>query len=327
VARGHDVTVVHVAQVNADLPIGMRVRCAFGYLRRQWTGAYLPHSWFKIHPLVRLVWNRTLHVRHIPDGDVIVATAWQTAEQMAAYPAAKGRKLYLIQGLETWSGSEARVLATWRLPFTKIVIARWLLRLANELGENAIYIPNGLDFTALGVDVPPDQRMPRSLLMLYHHADWKGSLDGLAAVDRLKGEFPDLSLTLFGVSPRPRDLPDWVTYLRRPSPRQLRALYNGAAIFLSPSRSEGWALPPAEAMSCGAALVATEIGGHLDYAIPGETALLSPPGRPELLADKVQCLLLDPSLRVRLAQAGNSYVRQFTWQRALDCFETALGPL
>jgi glycosyltransferase involved in cell wall biosynthesis len=174
------------------------------------------------------------------------------------------------------------------------------------------------------VDVPPEERGPQSLLMLYHHSVWKASEDGLSAVSRLRQEFPDLSLNLFGVSPRPKSLPDWTTYHRQPTATELRGLYNRAAIFLSPSLSEGWALPPAEAMSCGAALVATEIGGHLDYAIEGETALLCPPERPELLADRIRRLLLDPSLRVQIARRGSVYVRRFTWQQALDGFETAL---
>src|SRR3546814_12065085 len=57
-------------------------------------------------------------------------------------PAAKGRKFYLIQHLEDWTGPRERVLATWKLPLEKLVIARWLKDITIELGESTSYQPN-----------------------------------------------------------------------------------------------------------------------------------------------------------------------------------------
>ena len=254
----------------------------------------------------------------------MVATAWQTAEWVARYPSRKGRKYYLIQHLETWSGPESRVLATWTLPLRKIVIARWLEDVAAGLGQKAAYIPNGLDLTEFGMDAAPESRHPRTLLMMFHHLPWKGSAEGLAAVSRLHEEFPDVILHLFGVPEPPPDLPAWAVYHRRPSRTELRRLYNEAAVFLSPSRTEGWGLPSAEAMLCGAALAATDIGGHAEFARHEDTALLSPPERPDLLAANVRRYFLEPELRIRLAHRGAAWVRQFTWSKALDRFEAEL---
>lgn len=323
-ARGHTVSVVHPARLSASPSPTMRARGAARYLRMRWTNRYGPRGWFRMNPKVRLLWKPSLHHRHVPDADAIVATAWQTAEWVAAYPRQKGDKLYLIQHLEDWSGPRSRVLSTWKLPLRKIVISRWLHDIAVGLGESATYIPNGLDFNAFGMDVPPEDRSPQSLLMMYHTYAWKGSQDGLEAFRRLEKEVSGLSLTMFGVPARPSDLSDAVTYHREPVQSQLRDLYNRAAIFLAPSHSEGWPLPPAEAMMSGAALVATDIGGHLEYAIHGENALLNPPERPDLLAQNVRRLIEDDELRVRLARTGHAHVGQFTWDRALDRFEEVL---
>jgi glycosyltransferase involved in cell wall biosynthesis len=323
-ARGHTVTVVHPAKLENDPSPWRRGRARARYLRGRITGGYRPRRWFRLHPEVGAIWTPSLDARHVPPGDVIVATAWETAERLADYPESKGRRLYLIQHLEEWSGPQERVLATWKLPFTKIVIARWLQEIAEKLGERSVYIPNGLDFAAFGMDRPPQDRPPRSLLMMAHPYAWKGTAEGIAAAVSLRGAFPDLSLTLFGVAERPEALPEWAVYRRRPPQTELRALYNRAAIFITPSRAEGWALPPAEAMTCGAALAATDIGGHRDYAIHEETALLSPPQRPDLLAANVRRLLDDPNLRVRLAEAGRDHVRHFTWDRAVGRFEAVL---
>ncbi|HET9233281.1 MAG TPA: glycosyltransferase family 4 protein [Candidatus Eisenbacteria bacterium] len=322
--RGHEVSVLHPARLNFDASFADRTRGMARYLRLRATGQYDPRSWFSMHPRVRVSWVPSLDARHVPDADVVVATAWQTAEWVVRYPSRTGRKYYLIQSLETWSGPESRVLATWTLPLRKIVIARWLENVATRLGQDAVYIPNGLDLTEFGVDVLPESRDPRSVLMMFHHLPVKGSGDGLAAMRSLREEFPDLSLHLFGVPEPPSDLPAWAIYHRQPRRSELRRLYNEAAVFLSPSRTEGWALPPAEAMLCGAALAATDIGGHADYATHEDTALLSPPERPDLLAANIERYFLEPELRIRLAHRGAAWVREFTWPKALDRFEAEL---
>ena len=75
---------------------------------------------------------------------------------------------------------------------------------------------------------------------------------------------------------------------------------------------------------CGAALVATDIGGHREFAENGVTALLAPPRRPEELAERILQLIEDQPRRIALAKAGSRYIQQFTWARATDALEAAL---
>ena len=164
-------------------------------------------------------------------------------------------------------------------------------------------------------------------MMLYHDADWKGSVDGLETLTRVKTQLPDLTATLFGTPTAPADLPDWIRYEQRPPPARLRRLYNEAAVFLATSWTEGWGLPGCEALLCGCALAATDVGGHREYALSGETALLSPPKDPAAMAENVLELLRNAPLRYELAEQGNTYVRQFTWERAVGGLEAELtGP-
>ena len=113
-------------------------------------------------------------------------------------------------------------------------------------------------------------------------------------------------------------------YVRKPSQIELRRLYNEAAVFVGPSWSEGWPLPPAEAAQCGAALCLTDIGGHREYAVQEETALLSPAKDPEALSRNILRLIMDSNLRTRVAKAGNEYIRRFTWDRAVTAMENCL---
>lgn len=324
VRRGHQVTVVHPLFLNTEFTAMQFGKGITRYVQRSIDKSYRPDAWFRIDPRVRLLWKPTLHPRHIPDADVIVATWWQTAEWVARYPQSKGEKFYLLQHLETWGGPEVRVMATWRMSLRKIVIARWLYELAERLREEAIYIPNGLDFNAFGMDVDPRERNPHCAMMLYHNAAWKGSADGLVALRIVRERIPKLNVDLFGVSAPQNGLPSWIRYHRNPPQLLLRQLYNRAAIFLAPSWTEGWGLPGSEAMQCGCALAATDIGGHREYAIHGETALLSPPKEPALMASNLVSLLQNPEQRIHLARSGNRYIQQFTWERAVNAFEAAL---
>jgi glycosyltransferase involved in cell wall biosynthesis len=161
-------------------------------------------------------------------------------------------------------------------------------------------------------------------MMLYHESEWKGCDEGLKALSIVREKNPNIRVIFFGTPARPETLPEWIEYHRSPAPAQLRELYNRAAIFIAPSRTEGWGLTGCEALLCGAALAATDIDGHREFAFDGRTALTSPPRSPERLAENVNRLLQDPKLRIELARKGHEFVRTFTWERATKSMEKAL---
>ena len=319
--RGHTVSVVHTAQPDRQASRGERLKKGVRFAQRKLDQSYRP-DWFELRPNVALLWRATPAAHGVPDADAVVATAWQTAEWVADYPAVKGKKLYLIQHYETWSGPKERVDATFRLGMHNLVIARWLEEPVRAQGADAAYLPNGLDFTAFGLDKPPEDREMH--VMFYHGADWKGSADGIRALQAVKTQVPELKATLFGVPSAPAGLPSWIRYEQTPSPERLRGLYNDSAVFLATSWTEGWGLPGCEALLCGCALAATDVGGHREYAVNGKTALLSPPKDPAALAQNVSRLLKDESLRLRLADMGHAYVQRFTWEAAVARLEREL---
>ncbi len=328
-ANGHDVSVVHPALLRVDEPLlshGIRgaIRILRDYWKRKRHGSFKPTSWFKMRPDVKLLWVLSLKESNIPKSDVVIATAWETAEWLAGYKIPERAKFYLIQHLETWNGDEERVMATWKLPLKKIVIAGWLQDLANSLGEVSTLIPNGFDFERFSRDTPAEDRDPRTILMLYHLFDWKGSADGLAAFRIAQQQEPGLLLSLFGVGEPPAEMPAGAVYFRNATQETLRVLYNENAIFIAPSWAEGFPLPPAEAMQCGAAIVATDCGGHRAYMADGVTALMSPIKDPQALAANLLRLIRDRELRLKIANGGCQYIQDFTWERAGRAFEAVL---
>jgi glycosyltransferase involved in cell wall biosynthesis len=291
-------------------------RKALREIKDRITGRWRPNHWFKIRPEVELrLLGSECELIGI-DADAVFATAWQTAPMVAALPAHCGDKYYLIQHFEEWSGDRERVLTTWRLPLTKIVIARWLGDIAASIGQRSHYVPNGLDFDAFGIDNPPTVRENASVIMLHHTYDWKGTTDGLAALRLAKQRVPNLRVQFFGVAPRPPDLEPWINFEQQPGQAHLRQLYNNAAIFISPSWAEGWPLPPAEAMACGVACILTDIGGHREYTEDAITAILVPAKDPAAMADALVPLCRDRDSRIRIAHAGHENILNYTWDRA-----------
>jgi glycosyltransferase involved in cell wall biosynthesis len=72
-------------------------------------------------------------------------------------------------------------------------------------------------------------------------------------------------------------------------------------VFALPSRYEGLPTAIVEAMACGVPVVATAVNAVSDVVVPGETGLLVPPQRPDLMAGAVAYLLDRPEVAARLA--------------------------
>ncbi|MFI8227474.1 glycosyltransferase [Streptomyces sp. NPDC085900] len=85
--------------------------------------------------------------------------------------------------------------------------------------------------------------------------------------------------------------------------------YQAADLVVLPSRWEGMALAPLEAMACGRPVVVTDVDGARE-SLPSALAdrCLVPPEKPSVLAAAVAGLLLDPSLRESLGRRGRRYV-------------------
>jgi glycosyltransferase involved in cell wall biosynthesis len=317
--RGHRVAIVHPLGHGAGggLAERLRRRRRIRRLRRDPTTVA---PWFDFDPRVELQVVEQLEPDVLGRGNLLIATAWETAATVAATVGEAG--FYLIQGFETW-GDEELVKATWRLPLRKIVISGWLRDMAREMGEGerTTVIPNGLDFDRLGIDVPLAAREPRVGALL---GALKGEADVIAALEAARERLPGLAAVTYGTARRPAELPDWVTHVQLPGPRQLRALYNSCAIFLQASPADGWGLSATEAMACGCALVTYDNGGSREYAHDGETAVVVDRGAVNI-ATAIVALVEKPEQRLLLALQGYEAVSTFTWDRAVIAFEEVLG--
>jgi glycosyltransferase involved in cell wall biosynthesis len=88
-------------------------------------------------------------------------------------------------------------------------------------------------------------------------------------------------------------------------------------VFALPSRYEGLPTAIVEAMACGIPVVATAVNAVGDVVVPGETGLLVPPGRPDLMARALAYLLDSPAHAARMAANAYATVRERYHEPAL----------
>lgn len=99
--------------------------------------------------------------------------------------------------------------------------------------------------------------------------------------------------------------------------------YARATICITPSLYEGFGLPAAEAMACGAPVVVTD-GGALPEVV-GEAGVVVRKADAGALASAIGQLLDDPTERQRMGEAGLQRARErLSWERAAVAYEEVL---
>jgi hypothetical protein len=314
---GHDVTVVYPAWPYR-----------FHFTRRQQIDEFRRHlanparvPWFDLRcRLLRVPLVRSLF---LPPADVVVATSWPTAFDVARLSPSRGKKVHLTMHHEGGTGPEARIRATYRLPLHRITISRLIqddLRRRFDCEVQDV-VPCGVNTE---VFFPEGERRDRTVLMLYHPDPRKGAADGLAALTLLRDRVAGLQVRMCGTVP-PDRTPDWIPFSFQPHDAELRRLYSTSAAFLYPSRYEGFSLPPLESMACGCPVVTTRVGAVPEYAIDRENALVVEAGDVCGMADRLQELLQDGALWERLSVAGRRTVERYAMTRTAALIESVLS--
>jgi len=159
----------------------------------------------------------------------------------------------------------------------------------------------------------------------------KGQLDLIDAAAMLRPQFDNLDVRFYG-TPADREyfdscmakvaesgLHDCVTFAGSTS--EPWKVYNDADVMAFPSISEAFPYALLEAMSSGAAIVATDVGGVREAL--GDCGLLVPARTPEAMAGAISFLLNNVAERKRLGQMARARVlKHFTEEQFLNSYES-----
>ena len=283
---------------------------------------------------------KTLSADALPDGvlppadAVIIPADSPRGERLFSLSAACGAPILFFQGYGT-PGSEI-VRGNLARARRVLAVAAWLQEDAERLGARTRLVRYGIDRSVFH---PAPERTPArepstrhaaqagppSVAMMTSPVTWKGTEDGLEAIRLAREAVPELDARFFGHTAP--GVPG--TFSLHPRPDEVAELLRGSTVFVCPSWEEGFGLPGLEAMFCGAALATTDTMGSRDYALDGQTALVTPPRDPAALARSIVRLVSDAPLRRSLVSAAARHAANTfpDWTQAGGRFAQAIRDL
>jgi len=124
------------------------------------------------------------------------------------------------------------------------------------------------------------------------------------------------------------DLSEEVRFLGQLAGDDVAHLFQATDIALLTSRVEGLPTALLEAMACGCAVVATDVGGTAELVEHGATGLLVEPGNVEAVATAVEDLLRHPARLDEMRSAARRRVEErFSLDRMIEEYESLLARL
>ncbi|GAB4541672.1 MAG: glycosyltransferase family 4 protein [Thermodesulfovibrionia bacterium] len=196
-------------------------------------------------------------------------------------------------------------------------------------GKRYAVIPNGVDKELLKVKTVEGNYM----LFLSRIDTYTKGLDILLDAFVIVAErFKDIRLILAGheidsterlFKRLPQRLREKVSYVGFVRGEEKIRLLAGAKVFVLPSRHEAHPISVLEAMACGCPVIVSDIP-EMRYINDNGLGFVFRSGSATSLAEKIQDLLHDDSLRKRLREKGRMYASNLLWDDVALMFERFL---
>jgi len=143
------------------------------------------------------------------------------------------------------------------------------------------------------------------------------------AFARLKGRFPDATLTIAGYGSQERKLRTLadelrvggIRFLGSVAPAVMPEIYDAADIFVNASVVDNQPVSILEAFASGLPVVSTPTGDISSMLRAGEAGVLVDADDPDALADVVTRLLNEPELSITIARRAREEAERYTWRR------------
>jgi glycosyltransferase involved in cell wall biosynthesis len=282
---------------------------------------------FELARLIREMGADVVHCAHfptpIPATTPVVVTLHDVAplRVRGVMPSPAKRAVY-----RAWNARAAGVAV--RL----IVPSRWTAGEAEQCFRAArgklTVIPEAADLFASGPVGPLEGSLAELvsapyLLSMGNTKPHKDLRTLLGAFALLAASRPSLSLLLVGekkpgyldgaMAEAQAEVRARVSFTGSVTDAQLRALYTGAAVFVFPSRYEGFGLPPLEAMASGVPVICADAASLPE--VVGSAGILFPAGDAVALSNALKQVIEDEALRRRLVRTGLERAASFSWER------------
>ncbi|MEO2173771.1 MAG: glycosyltransferase family 4 protein [bacterium] len=277
-----------------------------------------------------IILNRPRPIRgsDLPDGDVVIATWWETADAVARLPHSKGAKVYFLQDVGVIPQQLNKVMSVWSLPLHLVTISPWLHSLVKlwHPSKDVSLIPNAPDSKTFYAPARDKQRQP-VVGFRYHPMPSKGSDITIEAIHLARKHIPNLQVIAYGEGPPTSDLPlpAGTIFKCQPTDQELRQIYSNCDAWLVTSRIEGFGLPILEAMTCRTPVIGTPAGAA-PQLINNQNGILTQPEDPEDIAEAIKaiCSLKNEAWR-EMSDAAYATTTSYTLKDAIYLWHKAFN--
>lgn len=191
----------------------------------------------------------------------------------------------------------------------------------------------GVDTAWFTPGAPADRAPEPTFLYLGRLKRYKGIETALRAVQRVRGDVPDIRLEIAGQGDDRRRLEHLaselglgqsVRFLGFVAEGEKRERLRRAWSFVFPSAKEGWGIANVEAAACGTPAIASDSPGLRESVRDGETGLLVRHGDPDALANAMRRIARDRDLVDAFGAAARRFAEGLSWDRAAEKTEAHL---
>lgn len=213
------------------------------------------------------------------------------------------------------------------------------LSLFPDLKRKSLFIHNAVDLSEFAAPClqSKDETQRKKILSIAAHNEKKGLDVLLRAFLLVSNRKPRLDLLLAGDGPlRPQleelaktlKIDSQVKFLGYQQRDQITRLLHECDLFVLPSRSEPFGIVVIEALACGKAIVASNVGGIAEIITNGENGILVDPDDPVALAQAIYNVLDDNNLRRKIEIRGYaSVLERFTCEHNAKAYEKLFAEL
>jgi glycosyltransferase involved in cell wall biosynthesis len=277
-------------------------------------------------------YNYSFRIKSVPlinslfvrKADIVIATEWVTAYSVFHLPENRGKKYYFIQGYEDWGSNIALVDKSYTLPLNRIVVSEHLQNfIQKKFNSDSQVVLNGLEEKEFKCSYYVPSKENITITFIYSSHESKNSQAALYVCDQIHQKYPDLEFICFGYDKV--KLPSYIKYFHSPDQKSIADIYEKTDIFLFTSFSEGFGLPPAEAMISGCAVVTTPVGAVHDYSVHLESAIHVEDYSPDTMVGWVEYLIKNRNEISRIGFNASTRVKtKLNWHLSVEKFEQIL---
>ncbi len=258
----------------------------------------------------------------LPEAGIYFADSWRIAKALYDLNVPGAKFQYIRHDERLYHGNPEAVEAVYRLPMKKLVNATWIQEGLKKIGQDSTILFNAVDCNLFN----PSKRTRKEyglvkVLVLHHDFKWKGTKDGVKIVQDLKQRYPNVRLVLYGTRSKKIDMP-YDEYYFDVVGKDLARVFANSDIYLGCSIDDSRPIAHRWAMASGATLAIYDNQSVADYAVDGRTALIAQKGDSNELSQKVEQLIVDTELRIKISQEARFFVRSLpTWDQLVDKLE------